>query len=296
MQDLYIDNWSDYELIDSGNEEKLERFGKIVLIRPEPQAFWKKALFEKEWKERAHARFSQDTGTKKTNTEDGNWSFFKKVPEKWPLRFHYSAMNIGFGLSFNTFKHVGIFPEQAANWMYIYDSIRSMNIESPKVLNLFAYTGGASLAAAAAGADVYHVDSVKQVITRASENMRLSGLDNIRWVIEDALKFVTREVKRENRYNGIIMDPPAYGRGPAGERWILEEHIDQIIELSAQLLTETNCFFILNMYSMGFSPMIADNLIRTNFPDANPESGELYLKDESDRMLPLGIYSRFRKI
>jgi 23S rRNA (cytosine1962-C5)-methyltransferase len=166
--------------------------------------------------------------------------------------------------------------------------------EKPNVLNLFAYTGIASLAAKTAGADVTHVDSVKQVINWSRENMELSGLNNIRWVVEDALKFVQREVRRGNKYNGLILDPPAYGRGPEGEKWLLEENLNDLLRLCAQLLKEKNFFFIINLYSLGFSALIVENLIKAHFgTQINHEFGELYISDSFDKKLPLGVFSRF---
>jgi len=197
-------------------------------------------------------------------------------------------------LGMTSFKHVGLFPEQAANWNFIFDRVRSLNLLSPKVLNLFAYTGGASLAACAAGAEVTHVDSVKQVISWSRENMEASGLDHIRWIVEDALKFVNREVKRGKRYSGIILDPPAYGRGPEGEKWILEEGISPLIKACRSLLDPENGFLILNLYSMGFSSVIAENLIKSWFPEQhNVEYGELMVSERSGRKLPLSVFARF---
>lgn len=218
------------------------------------------------------------------------------MPEQWFIGYQYEEMNLKFRLGLTSFKHVGIFPEQAANWNYIYDTVKSFNVNEPKVLNLFAYTGGASIAAKSAGADVTHVDSVKQVITWSRENMEASGLDNIRWIVEDALKFCRREVKRGKKYNGIILDPPAYGRGPDGEKWVLEENIAEIMELCSNLLEEENAFLILNLYSMGFSAVIADNLIKSYFPDIkNCEYGELIVPEKSGKNLPLSIYARFKR-
>ena len=203
-------------------------------------------------------------------------------------------MNLRFRLGLTSFKHVGVFPEQAENWNFIYDTIKSIGANEPRVLNLFAYTGGASVAARSAGADVTHVDSVKQVITWSRENMEASGLDNIRWIVEDALKFCRREVKRGKKYNGIILDPPAYGRGPDGERWILEENIAEIMQLCSDLLLPNDSFLILNLYSMGFSAVIADNLVKDYFPDVNHcEFGELLVPDKSGKSLPLSVFARF---
>ena len=215
-------------------------------------------------------------------------------------------MNLRFRLGLTSFGHIGVFPEQADNWEYIYDYLTNVLPPLPlqgrgpgggvRVLNLFAYTGGASLAAKAAGADVVHVDSVKPVINWAREMMEASGLKDIRWVVEDALKFVKRETRRGNRYDGIILDPPAYGRGPEGEKWILQDTIDEMISLCKDLLTPEHSFFMLSMYSMGFSSLIAESLVKTHFGDVSQiQSGELYFTDRGGRKLPLGTVLRFKK-
>lgn len=298
MQLLEPKYWIDYELIDSGNYEKLERFGKYIIRRPEPQAVWRKYLSDKEWEDMADATFKKE---KAKATQDGNdkglWLQKKGMPDQWFISYQYKEMNLRFRLGLTSFKHVGVFPEQAENWNYIYDTIKSLPESEPKILNLFAYTGGASIAAKSAGADVTHVDSVRQVITWSRENMEVSGLDNIRWIVEDALKFCRREVKRGKKYNGIILDPPAYGRGPDGERWILEENIAEIMSLCRDLLEDKSSFLILNLYSMGFSAVIAENLIKDYFPEAvhNSQYGELVIPEQSGKRLPLSVYVRFTK-
>jgi 23S rRNA (cytosine1962-C5)-methyltransferase len=292
---LYPLDFPDYQLIDSGDYEKLERFGKYILRRPEPQAVWRKALPEKEWERQADAWFRKE---KKKTVSDGNekgeWLLRPSMPQQWVISYAYKAMQLRFRLGLTAFKHVGIFPEQADNWNYIFDTVRRFNTDQPpKVLNLFAYTGGASLAAKAAGADVSHVDSVKQVLNWSRENMELSGFNSIRWVLEDALKFVKREVKRGNRYQGIILDPPAYGRGPEGEKWVLEDCISELMDACSKLSGETDFFCVLNLYSMGFSSLIAENLIKDYFPSASQiEFGELFLSDNAKRKLPLSVFCR----
>jgi 23S rRNA (cytosine1962-C5)-methyltransferase len=205
-------------------------------------------------------------------------------------------LSIKFNLSLTSFKHVGIFPEQALNWDFIFNTIKKLEVEQPRVLNLFAYTGGASLAAKAAGADVTHVDSIKQVINWSRENMESSNLKDIRWVVEDALKFVKREVKRGKKYHGIVLDPPAYGIGANGERWKLEDSINEILADISNLLEEKH-FLVLNVYSLGLSPLILENLIKTNFQNVeNLDLGEVYLNAKSGIKLPLGILARFNNI
>ena len=299
MYNLLTPNIASYELIDSGNFEKLERFGEFILVRPEPQAVWDKSLSEEIWQKRASAIFRKTKGKDQLSPEErGDWQNTKKMPEKWLMDYKQGNVKLKFKLSLSSFKHVGIFPEQAENWRFIAEKLNKMQTEEPaKVLNLFAYTGGASLIAKANGADVTHVDSVKQVISWSRENMEASNLSDIRWVIEDALKFVKREVKRGKKYNGIILDPPAYGRGPEGEKWILEEGLNELIKNCLELLHEKNFFFILNLYSMGFSAVIAETIIKQNYPNIpNPEMGELVLQDSFQKKLPLGVFYRFASV
>jgi 23S rRNA (cytosine1962-C5)-methyltransferase len=296
MRLLTPQNQPDYELIDSGNYEKLERFGKYILRRPEPQAVWKKALPEKDWERKTDAWFKKEKGkTGLEGNEKGEWILKPRMPQQWFIDYSCKDLNLRFRLGLTAFKHIGIFPEQAENWNYIYDAVRQLKTEQPQALNLFAYTGGASLAAKAAGAEVTHVDSVKQVLSWARENMEASRLENIRRICDDALKFVKREVKRGKRYQGIILDPPAYGRGPDGEKWILEDNIAELMENCRQIADETECFCVLNLYSMGFSSLIAENLMNDYFPKAgNSEYGELFLADRAGRRLPLSVFCRMR--
>jgi 23S rRNA (cytosine1962-C5)-methyltransferase len=281
---------TDYQLIDSGGFEKLERFGTYVLSRPEPQAIWDKSMSESEWANRANAVFKKD----KNSQEKGQWITKAEMPEKWIIQYRSQNLHLRAKVALSSFKHVGIFPEQATNWDYIAGKLSGLRNEKTSVLNLFAYTGLASLAAKAAGADVTHVDAVKQVISWSRENMELTGLSNIRWVVDDAMKFVQREVRRGNQYNGIILDPPAYGRGPDGEKWLLEEQLNELLRLCAQLLKKEKFFFIINLYSLGFSPLILENLISAHFGKvSNPEFGELFIPDTFGKKLPLGVFSRF---
>jgi 23S rRNA (cytosine1962-C5)-methyltransferase len=276
--------------MDCGNFEKLEKFGDFILSRPEPQAVWDKNLSDDDWKKLTNAAFKKE----KNNPEKGQWELGNGMPERWYIDYIQGPLKLSFKLSLSSFKHVGLFPEQAINWDFIFEKTVALKLKQPKVLNLFAYTGGASLAAKAAGADVIHVDSVKPVVSWARENMEKSNLDNIRWVIEDVMKFVKREIKRGSIYQGIILDPPAYGRGPAGEKWILEENLNELIKLCSQLLDKNENFFIINLYSIGFSALIVENLIKSSFGKVkNPEYGELFLEDQFFKKLPLGIFYRF---
>ena len=284
-------HWKDYELLDCGDFEKLERFGELIFVPPEPQAVWKKLWSESEWTKLHHIRFKGRSAT------SGDW--IKKNPktaDRWQINYQNKDISIKFRLGLTSFKHVGIFPEQAVNWDFIAEHIKQFKTPEPKILNLFAYTGGASLAAKAAGADTTHVDSIKQVVTWANENQEISGLKDIRWVVEDALKFVKREIKRGKKYNGIILDPPAYGHGPNGEKWKLEDHIQEMMQDVVQLLDEKEHFLILNAYSMGFSSVIIENLIKSSFPKVeNLNCGELFLQAKSGCKLPLGVFGRFFK-
>lgn len=293
-------HWSDYELLDSGGGRKLERFGRVVAARPEPQALWPASLSEAEWEARAGAIFRKNKGSE----ERGEWLLKRGTPQQWFVDYRNpEGLALKMRLGLTSFKHVGIFPEQAANWDYIYDSVRRLRaggVVRPAVLNLFAYTGGASLAACAGGAEVTHVDSVRQTVTWSRENTEASGLEGIRWVVEDAMKFVRREVRRGRRYHGIILDPPSYGRGAEGEKWVLEEQIGEMLSLCAELLEREHCFVVLNLYSMGLSALLARTLADSAFPqlsrtDAVAEQGELYVTDSFGKRLPLGVFFRFRK-
>ncbi len=287
------EGFTEYELIDAGGFEKLERFGTYILRRPEPQAVWKKTLDERDWQKLAHVVFVPKTSS------SGNWNKLKTMPDRWEIKYRLngdedksdSDKTLRFRLALTGFKHVGIFPEQAVNWKYIYNALRNPELKNPSFLNLFAYTGGASLAARAAGADVTHLDSIKQVVTWANDNMTLSGLDNIRWMVDDAMKFVKREIRRGKTYSGIILDPPAYGHGPNGESWKLEDHILELVNDVAQLLNPERHFLILNTYSLGFSSLIIQNLLSdVKKKDDKLSSGELFLPSKHGAKLPLGVF------
>jgi 23S rRNA (cytosine1962-C5)-methyltransferase len=281
-------HFPDYELIDCGNFEKLERFGKYISIRPEPQAVWDRCLSLREWESSAHVRFVPKSSS------SGNWKKLREMPDRWSISYPLASVSdhpsLNFRLALTSFKHVGIFPEQACNWDYIVEKVKSMKTTNPKVLNLFAYTGGASLAAKSAGADIIHLDSIKQVVTWAKENMELSGLKDIRWVVEDAMTFVKREVRRGKKYNGIILDPPAYGHGNEGQKWKLEDMINEMMKMVFQLLDEREHFLILNTYSLGFSSLIVENLLRGQ---GKLQTGELFLQAKSGPKLPLGVFGRY---
>ena len=284
--------FADYELIDSGGFLKLERLGQYITIRPEPQAVWDSSLSMPEWEKMAHVRFEPKSSS------SGNWVKLKKnMPDQWQIKYAIQSIEskeIAFRLGLTSFKHVGIFPEQAVNWEFIADSVSRMPKQPVRFLNLFAYTGGASLAARASGAETLHLDSIKQVVNWANENQQLSGLKDIRWVVEDALKFARREVKRGNKYNGIILDPPAFGHGPNGEKWKLEDQINEMVKLVLELLDDQYHFLILNAYSLGFSSLILENLLQSGDKKRKIEIGELYLEDRFSKRLPLGAFGRLR--
>jgi len=295
-------SWKDYELIDSGNFEKLERFGKYVLIRPEPKALWGKTLSEREWQSMAHTKFTTGAGFGKSGKEDsGTWTMLRKMEEQWVISYgKQGSLNFNLRLGLTSFKHVGVFPEQAPNWDYIYESVKEIAEKQsnvPKVLNLFAYTGAASLAARCAGAEVSHLDSVKQVVTWARNNMEISRQNNIHWIIEDALKFVKREVRRGNIYQGLILDPPAYGHGPDGEKWKLEECLFELLTCCNQILSPKESIMVLNLYSNGYSAVLADTLTRSSFGKnfVSLDFGELVIRDKFDKALPLSVFSRLRR-
>ncbi len=346
--------WKDYEIIDSGNGYKLERFGEFIMSRPEPKALWNKSLSDAQWRKMAHTVFHPGAGFGKAGKEDvGTWEMLKKMPDSWFIEYkgkdriasEWSSLRHGtpapevagsceagglfmkMRLGLTSFKHVGVFPEQASNWEWIYNRTqmlcnalqisqqkqqntekehnRDKNNTSEKkirVLNLFAYTGGASLAARCAGAEVTHVDSVKQVVNWAKENMALSSLDNIRWIVDDALKFVKREIRRGNIYNGLILDPPAYGHGPNGEKWKLDELLFEMLTECSKIIAKEHSFVVLNLYSNGYSALLAHTLLKKAFGDFGKNSrsesatryecGELVLEDSFRKVIPLSVFAR----
>ena len=244
------DQWKDYQVLDTSKGEKLERWGDYLLVRPDPQVIWDTPKKNPGWKKmNGHYHRSKKGG--------GEWEFFN-LPEQWTIQYK----DLTFNLKPFSFKHTGLFPEQATNWDWFGDKIRKAG-HPVKVLNLFAYTGGATLAAAAAGASVTHVDASKGMVTWAKENAVSSGLKDapIRWIVDDCVKFVEREIRRGNRYDGIIMDPPSYGRGPGGEVWKLEEQLYSLVTLCKQVLSDNPLFFILNSYTTGLSPAVMEYLL-----------------------------------
>ena len=291
MELLSPENWKDYELLDVGDFEKLERFGQYITIRPEPQAVWPKTWSNADWEKQAHVKFIP------RSSSAGDWKKFKQMPDQWKINYEFKNQKsaIQFRLGLTSFKHVGIFPEQAVNWNAIVAFLSG--IEKPKFLNLFAYTGGASLAARVAGADVTHVDSIKQVVSWANENMQISGLDNIRWMVDDALKFVKKESRRGNVYHGIILDPPAYGHGPNGEKWKLEDNIAEMMAEVLKVLNPEKHLLILNAYSLSFSSIIIENFLRSYAKQHKSalQTGELFLQAKSGVKLPLGVWGRLTK-
>ena len=300
-------SWKDYELVDSGSFEKLERFGSYYLARPEPKALWDKTLPESEWQRLTHTRFTPGAGFGKAGKEDsGTWNRLRKMDDQWYISYKGLQGGPDFRLrrGLTSFKHVGVFPEQAPNWEFIYRNSRELVLKArnegapvPKVLNLFAYTGAASLAARAAGADVTHLDSVRQVVTWARGNMENSAMDNIRWVVEDALKFARREARRGNLYQGIILDPPAYGHGPDGEKWKLDECLFDMLRQVSSILAPKDSFLVLNLYSNGYSAVLGETLVRQAFGGSGmqTESGELVLEDRFGKKLPLSVVVRMRR-
>ena len=282
------DNWKDYEVIDCSKGEKLERWGDYILVRPDPQVIWDTPRKEKGWhKMNAHYHRSKKGG--------GEWEFFD-LPQQWSI--HYR--NLTFQLKPFSFKHTGLFPEQAANWDWFSELIKKAG-RPVKVLNLFAYTGGATIATAAAGASVTHVDASKGMVTWAKENAASSGLADapIRWIVDDCVKFVEREIRRGNHYDAIIMDPPSYGRGPKGEIWKIEESIHPLVKLCAQLLVEKPLFFLINSYTTGLQPAVLSYLIGTElkrFP-GKVIADEIGLPVSSNGLtLPCGASGRFEGI
>lgn len=282
-------DWHDYQLIDAGNKDKLELWKDVILVRPDPQAIWQKG-HDYRWN-----KF--DAKYNRSDKGGGSWTFNKKLPEYWTV----SYKDLVFKVSPTNFKHTGLFPEQAANWDWLSDLIKNSDKEV-RVLNLFAYTGGATMACSKAGAkEVVHVDAAKGMVNWAKENMLLNKLENntIRFIVDDALKFVKREQKRERKYHVIIMDPPSYGRGPNNEVWKLEDKIEELIQEAVKLLDDKPIAFLVNAYTTGFSLLALDNIMKKYllevFPKGKINTVQLALPiQNSDMILPCGISGRFQ--
>lgn len=284
---LLAKDWKDFELLDISSGDKLERWGNFVLQRPDPQVIWPEKGNAKLW-EKADAIYHR------SESGGGKWEFKKQLPERWTV----SYKNLKFYVKTMGFKHTGLFPEQAVNWDFMMDKIKAAK-RPINVLNLFAYTGAASVACASAGASVCHVDAAKEIVKRAKENLELSGLADkpVRFITDDVIKFVKREIRRGRKYDGIVMDPPSFGRGPNGELWKLENQLYGLIELCAQVLSDKPIFFLINSYTTGFAPGILENLIKLK---VSSKYGGKVTSDalgipvtSSNLVLPCGIVARW---
>ena len=283
-------DWKDYELIDAGNGEKLENWNGVILRRPDPQAIWPVENIDEIWK-------NPDGFYHRSYKGGGSWNFKRKLKDFWCVNYK----DLTFKVSPTNFKHTGLFPEQAANWDFAIEKIKKAN-RPIKVLNLFAYTGGATMACSYAGAtEVVHVDAAKGMVEWAKENMKLSKLENnkIRFIVDDCIKFVEREIRRGNKYDVIIMDPPSYGRGPNGEKWKFEENIYNLINLCIKVLSDKPLFFLINSYTTGISSSVLENILKLKlvplYPAGIVDSGEIGLPITKNNMvLPCGIYGRWQ--
>lgn len=284
---IISNDWKDYEILDMANGEKLEKWGDIVLIRPDPQIIWKNKSKPELWKKaNAHYHRSKSGG--------GEWEYIKNVPKAWKIKYK----NLTFNLKPMGFKHTGLFPEQAVNWDFMISKIKNAKREI-RVLNLFAYTGGATVACLSAGASVCHVDSSKGMTAWAKENVASSGLSNkpVRFIVDDVIKFVQREIRRGNKYDAIVMDPPSYGRGANGEVWNIEESLYTLVELCTKVLSDNPLFFLINSYTTGLSSTILANILSMTIKKKGKiTSGEIGLPmKDSKLILPCGIYGRWEE-
>mgnify|MGYP000171617687 FL=1 len=283
-------NWNDYKILDMADGQKLERWGEIILARPDPQIIWKEKTYPEKWKN-INATYHR------SKTGGGTWEYNKKMPQQWQIKYK----DLTFNIKPMGFKHTGLFPEQAVNWDWMMDKIKNAKREI-KVLNLFAYTGGATVACASAGASVCHVDSSKGMVTWAKENIASSGLAErpVRYIIDDVVKFVNREIRRGNKYDAIIMDPPSYGRGANGEVWQFENNIYDLVELCTNVLSDNPLFFLINSYTTGISSKVLENILNLTVNkehNGKVSSGEIGLPMENSKLvLPCGIYGRWEKI
>ena len=283
-------NWKDYEILDMANGEKLERWGNVILIRPDPQIIWNKKEHEEKWKT-ANAIYNR------SKTGGGSWQYKKKMPSEWKIKYK----DLTFNIKPMGFKHTGLFPEQAVNWDWMMEKIKSAKRDI-KVLNLFAYTGGATVACLSAGASVCHVDSSKGMVTWAKENVNSSGLKDrpVRYIVDDVVKFVNREIRRGNTYDAIIMDPPSYGRGTKGEVWQFENNIYDLVELCTKVLSNNPLFFLINSYTTGISSKVLEDILHLTVAKrykGKVESGEIGLPMENSKLvLPCGIYGKWENL
>ncbi len=282
-------NWKDYEILDMANGEKLERWKNVILVRPDPQIIWKDKSFKEKWN-KVNAKYIR------SNTGGGRWEYNKEVPASWQIKYK----NLTFNIKPMGFKHTGLFPEQAVNWDWMMEKIKNAKRDI-KVLNLFAYTGGATVACLSAGASVCHVDSSKGMVSWAKENVISSGLQDrkVRYIIDDVVKFVNREIRRGNKYDAIIMDPPSYGRGANGEVWQFEENIYDLVNLCTKVLSDNPLFFLINSYTTGISSTVLKNILRINMGEKYKgtfSNGEIGLPmTNSNLILPCGIYGKWEK-
>jgi len=295
---ILADGWKDYLIIDTGDGEKLESWNGRILRRPDPQVIWPKSKSSKTW-EQVDARYYR------SNKGGGNWEKYSKLPTSWSITYDLSDdVTMKFHVEPTGFKHTGIFPEQAANWSWMYDKI-AKNLSARKsinILNLFAYTGAASVACAAAGANVCHVDAAKGMVSRAKDNLTLSGLGDrpVRFIVDDVIKFVQREKNRGNKYDGIIMDPPSFGRGPSGEMWKLEEQLFSLVDLCTEVLSADPLFFVINSYTTGLQPLVLSNILHSTV-GALHSSGRVQAEElgipvvDSKIVLPCGATGRWSK-
>ncbi|MCX7954859.1 MAG: class I SAM-dependent methyltransferase [Bacteroidales bacterium] len=278
--------WKDYELIDSGNYKKLERFNNVIIIRPESQALWEPSLSEKEWYTLAQLEYVPET------SNSGKWRQLKHAIDTWNIEYPVNGSDknkIKINLKISSFKNIGIFPEQAYNWDFLWKIIKNYN-KKLNILNLFAYTGISSIVCAKAGASVTHVDSLKSAVMQACYNAKLNNINSIRWIIDDAIKFVKREIKRNNKYNGVILDPPTFGHGPKGEIWKLEQHLYLLMKYIYNIIEKENYFLLLNVYSPGISVVVLENIINSIYKPNYFISGELYISDKFNKKISAGIF------
>ncbi len=286
-------NWDTYKILDMADGQKLEKWGDIILSRPDPQIIWKQKSFPEKW-QKINAVYHR------SKTGGGSWEFYKKMPQSWQIKYK----NLTFNIKPMGFKHTGLFPEQAVNWDWMIETIKKAQEkrkEKIKVLNLFAYTGGATVACLSAGASVCHVDSSKGMTTWAKENVTSSGLADkpVRFIVDDVIKFVNREIRRGNTYDAVIMDPPSYGRGAKGEVWQFEDNLYDLVELCTKVLSKNPLFFLINSYTTGISSKVLEDILQLTVNKnyhGEIESGEIGLPMENSKLiLPCGIYARWSK-